>query len=352
MSTHRHEKGDPMATASQDVNMADVAARAGVSIASVSRALRGAPGVGEATRSRILDLAAELSYVVSPEASRLAGGSTNRVALVVPRMELWFYAHTVAVLERELRAADLDVLLYVLDGPEERSRFFRDLPTRRKVDAVVVVALPLLGNEAARLADLGVHVVVAGGKLLDHPRVCVDDLAIARLAVTHLTDLGHRRIAMIRVGDPDQDAHWSADEDRVRGYRDGLAAAGLEAVDDLVVTVPFDTSAGAVGMAELLTRRSRPTAVLAFSDEIAIGALCLLQREGLRVPEDMSVLGIDDHPLAALFDLTTVRQHVTVQAQKAAETAIRLLSGEPPLDESVVIPHELVVRGTTAPPPG
>lgn len=340
-----------MPAASSDVNMADVAARAGVSLASVSRALRGMSGVGEETRARILEAATELAYVVSPEASRLARGSTRRVALVVPQLELWFYAHTASVLEQELRSAGLDVLLYVLDGPEQRSRFFHDLPTRRKVDAVVVVALPLLRDEASRLADLGVEVVVVGGKLHDHPRVCVDDLAIARLAVDHLTGLGHRRIGMIRVGSAD-DTYWSADEDRFRGYREGLAAAGIEARDELVVTVPFDTQAGVAGMTALLAQDPLPTAVLTFSDEVAIGALRVLERAGLRVPEDLSVVGIDDHPLAALFDLTTVRQDVTDQAREAARAALRLLAGEPVgQDAATVIPHRLVIRGSSAPPP-
>lgn len=333
----------------RDVNMSDVAARAGVSIASVSRALRGSPGVGAATRQRILEAAAELSYVVSPEASRLAGGPTGRIALVVPKVEPWFYARTLAVLELELRSAGHDVLLYVLDGPRERGRFFRELPTRRKVDAVVVTALPVLDEEASRLADLGVHVVIVGTQLLDHPHVRVDDHDIARLATRHLVGLGHREIAMIRLGDT-EGTYWSPDAERVRGYRDALVEAGLDPDRHAPATVPFGPLAGADAMEELLRRPRRPTAVLAYSDEMAIGALRVLDRHGLQVPEDMSVVGIDDHPLAELFDLTTVRQDVGLQALHAARMAMRLMRGEPVAQPHQVEPHELVLRGTTGPP--
>lgn len=329
--------------------MADVAARAGVSIASVSRALRGAAGVGAATRERILEAAADLSYVVSPEASRLAGGPTGRVALVVPKVEPWFYAHTLAVLELELRSAGHDVLLYVLDGPAERERFFRELPTRRKVDAVVVIALPVMGQEATRLSHLGVHVVIVGTELLDHPHVRVDDHQIARLATRHLLDLGHQEIAMIRLGDT-RGTYWSPDAERVRGYRDALVEAGLDPDRHPPATVPFGPLAGANAMEELLSRPRRATAVLAYSDEMAIGALRVLDCHGIRVPEEMSVVGIDDHPLAELFDLTTVRQDVGHQARMAARMAMRLMDGEPVAQPHLVEPHELVLRGTTGPP--
>lgn len=332
-----------------DINMADVAERAGVSIASVSRALRDRPGVGAATRKRILAIADELSYVVSPEASRLAGGPTRRIALVVPQIEPWFYARSLSVLEQEFRSAGHDVLLYVIDGPEERRGFFRELPTRRKVDAVVVTALPVLDEEAHRLSHLGVDVVIVGNELLDHPHVRLDDLAVARLACEHLIGLGHREIAMIRLNDS-EGTHWAPDTQRVRGYREALRDAGLR--PHPLVSVEFGPSAGAVAMRRLLQRKRRPTAVFAYSDEMAVGAMRVLAQEQIDVPTQMSIIGIDDHPLAELFDLTTVRQDVALQARTAARRTLRLLDGDALDPRHEVVPHELVVRGSTAPPRG
>ncbi len=334
------------------VNMADVAARAGVSIATVSRALRDVPGVSAATRARIRSVAEELSYVVSPEASRLARRDTGRVAVVVPRIDVWFYSAMLAGIERGLRAADLDVLVYQVDDEAERSRFFRELPARRKVDAVVLVALPVLADEERRLDLMGVDVVVAGNRLRDYPRVGVDDHRAAGLACDHLLALGHRRIALIRTSDTDGTL-WSSDVERTRGFHDALAALGVPLQDDHVVTRPFSQTAGADAVDALLALPSVPTALLCYSDEIAVSALRRLQRRGLRVPEDVSVVGIDGHPLAEQFDLTTVDQDVAAQAERAAAMVLGLLSGDSrdAAEREVVLDTRLVVRGSTGPPP-
>jgi len=330
-----------------EINMADVARRADVSVATVSRALRGLPGVGEATRTRIQEIADELAYVVSPEASRLSGGQTGRVGVVVPATQVWFYGEMLAAIERRLREADLDVLLYQVSEEEVRKSFFRDLPTRRKVDAVVLIALPLPQSEVDRLDHLGVEVVVAGGRIRDFPYVEVDDRAIAATAVEHLVGLGHTRIALIRATSYG-DIHWAPDTLRLEGYQSGLAKAGIVERSEYVVSVPFTPQDGAVGAEQLLALPEPPTAMLCFSDEIAIGAMEAVRRAGLRVPEDVSIIGIDDHPFAEVMGLTTIRQDVGAQGETAAEMAIRRLAHAPV--DNVVLPHELVVRASTAPP--
>lgn len=329
--------------------MADVAARAGVSISTVSRALRDVPGVDPRTRERIRRVADELAYVVSPEASRLSRRETGRVAVVVPKIDVWFYSAMLAGVESVLRAADLDVLVYQVDGEAQRARFFRDLPARRKVDAVVLIALPVLDQEERRLELLGVEVIVAGGVLRDYPHVRVDDNRVALLACGHLLDLGHTRIAMLRTGDT-EGTRWSSDLARTRGYRDALATAGLPFRDDYLVTEPFGVHAGADGMDVLLDLPDPPTAVFCYSDEIGFSALHRLFDRGVRVPDDVSLIGVDGHPMAELFGLTTVVQRVGEQARLAAEMAIGRLRKDDDVDTSVVLEPELVVRSTTAPP--
>ncbi|WP_460790323.1 LacI family DNA-binding transcriptional regulator [Nocardioides maradonensis] len=331
-----------------EINMADVARRAEVSVATVSRALRGLPGVGEETRARIQRIADELAYVISPEASRLSGGQTRRVGVVVPAAEVWFYGEMLAAIESRLRAADLDVLIYQVKDAEVRKRFFRELPTRRKVDAVILIALPLPAEEAGRLDDLGVEVVVAGGRIRDFPHVEVDDRAIAQTAVDHLVGLGHERIALIRATNYGE-VHWDPDVQRLEGYQRGLEAAGIAARDDYVVSVPFTPTFGAEGAERLLSSAEPPTAIVCFSDEIAFGALQAARRLGLRVPEDVSIVGIDDHPLAELMGLTTVRQEVARQGELAAEMVLKRLARGPVEDELVA--HELVVRSSSGAPP-
>lgn len=330
-----------------EVNMEDVARRAGVSIATVSRALRGVAGVSPRTRDKVLAAAEELSYVVSPAASSLSGGATGRVAVVVPQLDSWFSSTMMAAIESTVRGGERDVLLFQVEGREQRSRFFRELPTRRKADAVVLVSLPLEAEEEQRLELIGVHVVVAGSRLRDYPHVEVDDVAIARCAVEHLVALGHTRIAMIRTSDT-EGAHWTSDLHRGQGYAEVMAAHGLG--EPFVVTEAYGVHAGARGMARLLDDPEPPTAVFCYSDDIAVSAYRELVRRGLRVPEDVSLIGVDGNPLAEVFDLTTVDQQAAEQARIAGEMTLRLLAGETLEDTARLVDFRLVERGSTAPP--
>jgi DNA-binding LacI/PurR family transcriptional regulator len=311
--------------------MADVARMAGVSMATASRALSNAPGVAAATRARVLAVAEQASYVVSPEASRLSRGSTRRVAVVIPHISRWFFAAILEALESTLREADLDVLIYHVGDAADRQAFFDRLPARRKVDAVVVLGFPVAQAEQDRMELMGVSIVAAG-----------------RQAMDHLIYLGHRRIAMIAAVDPDQPG-WPANSGRSQAYYAALSDAGITADASLVTTVDWGGLEGAAAMSQLLGLREPPTAVYAHSDEVALGAIRTLRRAGLRIPEDVSVIGIDDHPLAELTDLTTVGQPVREQGLLAGRMVLGLLRGEE-VERAVVMPTKLIVRGSTAPP--
>ncbi len=330
---------------SSNVTLAEVAREAGVGLATASRALRDSPGVAPATRVKVRAVAQRLEYVASPDALRLATGTTSRVALVIPHVDRWFFGAMVAGLESVLRDADLDVLLYHVGGADDRRRFFEHLPARRKVDAVVVVGFTIDERERQRLALMGVHIVAAGGQSGDYPYVCIDDFTAGTQAVNHLINLGHRRIAMLEALDPSQPAVTS----RTRAYYHCMRDAGIGVDRDLVRTAEWGGEQGAASMAALLGLRSPPTAVYAHSDEVALGALRTLRRAGLRIPEDMSIVGIDDHPVAALTDLTTVRQPVHLQGRLTAEMVLGLLRGDE-VDVAVHVPTELVVRASTSPP--
>ena len=329
--------------------MADVARAAGVSTSTVSRALRGLPGVSQARRESIQAIADDLAYVISPEASRLSRGATGRVAVVVPSLSRWYFSVMLAGIEAALRDADLDVLIYHVGDAEDRRRFFHELPARRKVDAVVVIALPVPPEEAERLDLMGVQVVVAGGRLRDYPHVRIDDHAAALLAVRHLVELGHERIAMIRTSDSEGQL-WPTDVARTLGYLDALTQARLVTDDEYLVTTPFGVRNGIDAMQKLLALPEPPTAVFAHSDEIAFGAIQALRQAGLAVPGDLSIVGVDDHPLAELYDLTTIRQPVELQGRLAGAIVLDLLEGRPLPKVPQTVPVELVVRSSTGPP--
>lgn len=332
----------------------DVARLAGVSTATVSRALRGLPTVSEPTRSRVLDAARALGYIASPSASRLAGGRTATVAAVVPRITRWFFGTVIEAAEEVLHQAGYDLLLYNLGGREqERRRLLHTAGLHKRVDALMLVATPLEPADVAALTGLALPgvTVSSGTPVPGWPSVRIDDVAAARTATEHLLALGHRRIAHIS-GDPTDELAFTTHIDRQRGYRQALRAAGQQIDPRLDVAARFTVDGGSQATAELLRRGAPPTAIFAACDEMAMGAMATLRQAGLRVPQDVSVIGIDDHDLAAVVGLTTVGQPAADQGRLAAHTLLSpLRQGTDQSVGEVMLPTRLVVRESTAPPP-
>lgn len=329
----------------------DVARRAGVSPSTVSRSLRGSAKVSEQTRQRVLLAAAELAYVPSPAASRLASGRTHAIGVIVPFATRWFFSEVLTGVEGPLREAGYDLLLYNIGDPAGRNRFFGTMPLRRRVDAVLAVAASLDRAEQDALHALGVPMAVVGGPVDGFDRVGVDDRAGAMMAVRHLVLLGHRDIMMIS-GDPADPVGRSTTAARREGFEAGLAEAGLPAGPDRVVPEPWGVTGGMRAMEQLLAGRRLPTAIFAESDEMALGALEVLRRAGLAVPGRVSLIGFDDHEMAPAGDLTTIAQPVRRQGELAARQLLDELAGErADTAVDVVLPTRLVVRGTTGPPP-
>ncbi|KAB8159475.1 MULTISPECIES: LacI family DNA-binding transcriptional regulator [Streptomyces] len=324
----------------------DVARRAEVSTATVSRALRGLPNVSAATRERVLRAAEELSYSVSPHASSLASGRTGTVGVVVPFVNRWFYSQVLAGIDSVLRAHDLDLLLYNLGDERVHERFFTRMPLRRRVDALIVLNLPLSTAESEALASMEVPIAVLGTRVPGCWHVSIDNAEGASTAVRHLINLGHRRIGMITAapGDP---RGFTTPIVRQHAYRTVLAQAGIAYDPDLEVPGHLSIDEGASAMAQLLSLPEPPTAVFAESDQMAFGALRTLGRMGLTAPDDVSVIGFDDHETAELLDLTTIAQPVAHQGELLARQILDALSGGDEEPTRVVVPTRLVVRGTT-----
>jgi LacI family repressor for deo operon, udp, cdd, tsx, nupC, and nupG len=335
----------------EHVSITDVARLAGVSASTVSRSLRGNPHVSAETRARVLQVAAELAYVPSPAASRLASGRTGTVGVIVPFSTRWFFSEVVIGAERALREAGYDLLLYNIGETESRAQFFATMPLARRVDAVLVVAASLEEPERAALDALGVPVSVVGGRQRGHPGVGIDDEAGAATAVRHLILLGHTDIAMVS-GDPDDPIGRATTVARRAGFQRALSEAGLPV--GRISSAPWGVTGGMQAIEEMLTWRRLPTAVFAESDEMALGALQMLRRAGLAVPGRLSLIGFDDHEMAPVGDLTTIAQPVHAQGDRAARILLGALAEPVKVsaeDVYVLLPTRLIVRGTTAPPP-
>jgi len=331
----------------------EVAELAGVSTATVSRALSGNGHVSAATRERVKVAALELGYVVSSNASSLATGRTKNIGVVVPFLTRWFYSSVVDGAERALLGHGYDLTLYNLSGGgEERRSVFEHFLLRKRVDAVIAISLELTPDEVSRLLAMNKPIVGVGGPLPGVRTLSVADVELARLATEHLLSLGHRTIGHIG-GTKESEMDFHVPTNRRAGYEAALEANGISVDPELFQAADFTLQGGYTAAKQLLGNpRKRPTAVFAASDEMAIGTILAARDMGLSVPEDVSVIGIDDHELAEFFGLSTVAQFPAEQGRKAVEILMDQLhparsglgAGNTPLD------FELIVRSSTARP--
>lgn len=332
----------------------EVAILAGVSTATVSRALSGKGQVSAATRERVMDAAASLGYVVSSNASSLATGRTRNVGVVIPFLRRWFYSSVIEGAESSLLAHGYDLTLYNLSGGgEERRSVFEHFLLRKRVDAVIAISLELTPSESGRLLDMHKPIVGVGGPLPGVRTLSIDDMLVARLATDHLLSLGHSLIAHIG-GDAESERDFHLPTNRRVGFEAALIESGLPIDPDLFEAADFTIEGGYRAAKQLLGRpHRRPTAIFAASDEMAIGAILAARDLGLHVPADVSIIGIDDHELAEFFGLTTIAQYPVLQGQMAVEILMDELhpGGEDRHALNTPLPFDLIVRQTTTRPP-
>jgi DNA-binding LacI/PurR family transcriptional regulator len=325
----------------------EVAQRAGVSTATVSRALRGLASVTPETKFRVEQAARELDYVISPSASRLASGKTSTIGVIAPFLDRWYFANLISGIERVSRSAGFDMLVYSLDRLDERERIFHQKLVRERVDALLVCALPPSRDEIQFLQQVKIPVALIGAEVEGCASVKIDDVGGAKAATGHLINMGHRRIGLIAES-PLQPMSFTAPRDRRAGFLAAHQDAGLEFDSALEAVGSFTIESGERAMDELLAKPHPPTAVFCESDEMAFGAISAIQRHGLRTPQDISIVGFDDHDLAKYLNLTTVSQPVQVMGETATWVILDQVKNARTEPKAVVMPTQLIVRGTTA----
>lgn len=263
----------------------------------------------------------------------------RKVAVSLPARNRWFFATALRSAQAVLQGAGCEVVLLsssVLGSPG------------RDVDGMLVLGVSGESHEVRVLQAAGVPVTAVSGTVRGGSSVGIDDVSAARLAVGHLLDLGHTQIAFVG-GDPADPLHNEPAADRRDGWRSSLHSAGIVPRPEFDEIGGYTVAGGAAAMARLLALPDRPTAVFAASDEMAFGAIDVARRADVRVPHDVSVVGVDDHEMAELFELTTIRQSVGLQVATAAGlllTAMTEHTGEP-ID--VLTPTSLVTRSSTWP---
>ena len=331
--------------------IADVARAAGVSKSTASRALTGRGYVSDETRARVVDAASALGFVASTAASSLVTGQSRNVGVVIPFITRWFFAEVLEGIESALISAGYDLTLYRLSPKaEQRQRVFDYFLVRKRVDAVIAVGIALTPHEVEMLKALGKPIVGIGGEIAGISTLSIDDVDAVRQATEHVIGLGHRRI-MHFGGDLAEQMDFHVHERRHRGFRAALDAAGISQGDDFRST-EFSIQGGfALALSVLADPRTRPTAIVAGCDEVAIGTIIAARQLGIHVPAQLSVIGIDDHHLAEMFGLTTFRQAPEEQGALAVAQVMRELSGESGTNGATVIPVAMQVRTSTTAPP-
>jgi LacI family transcriptional regulator, repressor for deo operon, udp, cdd, tsx, nupC, and nupG len=331
----------------KQVTIVDVADRAGVSVATVSRALRGLPHVSPGTRRRVELVAEELGYEPNPHASRLAAGRSGTIGVALPILDAWYYSRVLAGIESIMAEDQIDMHLVVIADESGRRHFVETLPSlRKRVDGLLVVDIFMLDQIWNRVADADLPVATIGLDTRRFDAVMIDNRAAAASAIDHLTDLGHRQIGFIG-GTMREALEVESAETRRRGMEAALRGRGIEPDPSLQAAGGFTVEGGREAMEKLLPRR--PTAVFCASDEMAIGAIQAITEAGLRVPGDISVVGFDDQPVAAAVGLTTVRQPVSEQAAQAAVMVLARVEDRSAPVVKVEMPTRLRCRGTSGP---
>lgn len=324
----------------------EIAKRAGVSPATVSRALRGMHHVNERTRTKIIEAAQHLEYPIRPDLlPPSANARTNTIGVIAPFISRWYFSQALAGVEQALREAGMDLLLYNFAQVDARQRVFQQKKLVGKVDGLIVISLPPTEKEFDQILGLGIPVSLMG--IFDErcSSVSIDDVKGAEIATQHLIDMGHREIA-IMVGQNAFNFNFEVADQRLSGFMNVLSQNDIELNPAWRVVADFDSHTSELAMNEFLRMKKLPTAIFCESDEMAFGVITAIRKRGLRVPEDISVIGYDDHEYASHLGLSTVAQPVQFLGQLAASQIMARIEKPDSNLAQMKVPTSLVIRNS------
>ena len=326
----------------------DVAAQAGVSVATVSRVMNGSPRVSPAAQARVLDAIDRLDYHPNLLGRNLRRTETRMVLVVLPTIANPFYAGIVQGIEETAHREGYNVLLCNTASDPERERLYLNMLSQRLADGAILLAPELGVQELERLCRS--HPLVQCCEYLEGAavsHVTIDNRAAARDAVRHLVSLGHTRIGLVMF-EPCYVSQFA----RIYGYQDGMAEAGISYQQNYFAEGDFGFESGRAGGEQLLRLPGgvRPTAIFAGSDLMAMGVVQAAREAGLSVPKGLAVVGFDDIDVATMGEpqLTTVAQPQHDLGRVSMEVLLRQLRGESTVPEDIDLPHELRIRDSTA----
>src|SRR3954469_25979570 len=334
------------------VRLKDIALRAGVSVMTVSKVLRDAPDISAATKARVKLLSQQMGYMPDSVAQGLRNRTTKLFGLVISATTNPIWARVVMAIEEKAYELGYDVILaHSLNTPEREEHVIRRLLSRR-VDGLFINPVYRLDPTAAIYDELlrrATPTVLLGHRAPFCERfvnVESDDVAASYAATKHLIELGHKRIAFFSGAPAAPSSH-----ERLEGYRRALREASIEPEDSLIFNAGSTTDEGEAAAVQMLSEAPKATAVQTANDLVAIGAATIFLKQGVRIPEDLSIVGFGNVLVSEYFrvPLTTIRQPKLRLGTAAMDSMVRLLRGERP--ENKRLRAEIVIRQSSGPPP-
>ncbi|WP_322787770.1 LacI family DNA-binding transcriptional regulator [Hamadaea tsunoensis] len=331
------------------MSLKDIAKHAGVSLATVSNVVNGYRPVGEATRERVQQAIDELGYTPNLSARHLRRGRTGVIALAIPELNNPYFAELAGFAIREARNLGYTLLIDYTDGDRDTELTLAEGFREQIIDGIILSPVQITrGDILGRSSDL--PLVLIGESVFDvpHDHIAIDNLAASHAAVQHLVSLDRRRIAFVGAH---EDVNRQPAHLRLSGYREALATAGLPVDPSLVATATqFGRADGLTAMRTLLALPEPPDAVFAYNDLIAIGAMRAITEAGLRIPEDVAVIGFDDVEEGRFSNptLTTIapdKEHIGRLAVRSLVDRVEGKAVDAPRD--VASPFRLVTREST-----
>jgi LacI family transcriptional regulator len=328
-----------------DATIYDVAKAANVSISTVSRVLNAPEQVQEETRARVLAAIDQLNFVPRAEATARARKGTRRIGVLAPFFTYPSFVQRLRGVANALADSPYEMVIYNVESAVRRDGHLATLPVTRRIDGLIIMALPFDAKAAQRLLTHELEAVLIE---FAHPlfsSVEIDDQSGGLLVARYLTERGHRRCAFVGDSDvPVYSIHTS--DERLAGYRKGLAEAGLDLPERYISRAPHGMESARRQAHALLGLPEPPTAIFSPSDTQAMGVLKAARERGLRVPQDLAVVGFDDVDFADYIGLTTIRQPLEESGRVAVDLLLARLSDHTRPVQRVSLPLALVRRDT------
>ncbi|PCK07979.1 MAG: LacI family transcriptional regulator [Alteromonadaceae bacterium] len=333
-----------------NIGIKELAKIAGVSIATASRAISNPGRVSQATREKVLAAAKNVGYTPNRLGSGLRTSKTGNIIAIIPDVSDTFNFGVIKSLERAASKHGYSVLLGDTQGLRERELAYGEMVKSKQADGIILFSHRLpFEHDTDKLGELKLPPMVNSCESTgdgEIPLVSIDNTLAAREATQHLIEFGHKDIAVITG-----DINTPSSKARLAGYYEALNTASIEVDPQYIVTGEYSIESGQHYAEQLLLLKHRPSAIFCFSDEIAFGCLHTLRAHGFDVPNDVSVIGFDDIRFAKYVSpsLTTVAQPAEAIGEHCVNLLISQINKSDIKPESVVLPHQLIIRESTAP---